>query len=317
MTNSRLTDPEILETRLPVRLDQFAIRRGSGGAGRTRAATASYGASRSSSRCAPTSSPIAAACRRAGFPGGATRARRNWVERAEARSRCCPRRLRPKCAGRSFVIETRAAAGSERRMIDYWPLIGIALVVVGFALRLNPLLVVTAAAIVTGLLGGMDLEVCRPSARRSTRTARRDRLDRPAGHGPARALRPAAARAALIRGCRGDDRAAADPLSALPPDHRRDRPDFDRRPPADRAAAGRADGAGRGREAARRTRRRHGRAGQGMAAATDNVGLFFGEDIFFAIGSIVLIQGSLATYGTSWRRSSWRSGRSPARSAPS
>jgi len=34
MTNSRLTDPEILETRLPVRLDEFAIRRGSGGAGR-------------------------------------------------------------------------------------------------------------------------------------------------------------------------------------------------------------------------------------------------------------------------------------------
>ena len=33
------------------------------------------------------------------------------------------------------------------------------------------------------------------------------------------------------------------------------------------------------------------------AAATDNVGLFFGEDIFFAIGSIVLIQQILATYG--------------------
>ena len=33
MTNSRLTDPEILETRLPVRLDRFAIRRGSGGKG--------------------------------------------------------------------------------------------------------------------------------------------------------------------------------------------------------------------------------------------------------------------------------------------
>ena len=33
MTNSRLTDPEILETRLPVRLDRFAIRRGSGGVG--------------------------------------------------------------------------------------------------------------------------------------------------------------------------------------------------------------------------------------------------------------------------------------------
>jgi 5-oxoprolinase (ATP-hydrolysing) len=34
MTNSRLTDPEVLEARLPVRLDLFAIRRGSGGRGR-------------------------------------------------------------------------------------------------------------------------------------------------------------------------------------------------------------------------------------------------------------------------------------------
>jgi 5-oxoprolinase (ATP-hydrolysing) len=34
MTNSRLTDPEVLETRYPVLLERFAIRRGSGGAGR-------------------------------------------------------------------------------------------------------------------------------------------------------------------------------------------------------------------------------------------------------------------------------------------
>jgi 5-oxoprolinase (ATP-hydrolysing) len=33
MTNSRLTDPEILERRFPVRLEAFAVRRGSGGAG--------------------------------------------------------------------------------------------------------------------------------------------------------------------------------------------------------------------------------------------------------------------------------------------
>ncbi|WP_267348459.1 hydantoinase B/oxoprolinase family protein [Sphingomonas sp. GM_Shp_2] len=33
MTNTRITDPEILEMRYPVRLDRFAIRRGSGGAG--------------------------------------------------------------------------------------------------------------------------------------------------------------------------------------------------------------------------------------------------------------------------------------------
>ena len=36
MTNSRLTDPEILEWRFPVLLEGFAIRRGSGGAGATR-----------------------------------------------------------------------------------------------------------------------------------------------------------------------------------------------------------------------------------------------------------------------------------------
>jgi 5-oxoprolinase (ATP-hydrolysing) len=34
MTNSRLTDPELLEERLPVRLVRFSLRRGSGGAGR-------------------------------------------------------------------------------------------------------------------------------------------------------------------------------------------------------------------------------------------------------------------------------------------
>jgi 5-oxoprolinase (ATP-hydrolysing) len=36
MTNSRLTDPEILELRHPVRVESFAVRRGSGGAGRHR-----------------------------------------------------------------------------------------------------------------------------------------------------------------------------------------------------------------------------------------------------------------------------------------
>ncbi|MDE2253262.1 MAG: hydantoinase B/oxoprolinase family protein, partial [Betaproteobacteria bacterium] len=34
MTNSRLTDPEVLELRYPVRLESFALRRGSGGLGR-------------------------------------------------------------------------------------------------------------------------------------------------------------------------------------------------------------------------------------------------------------------------------------------
>ncbi|MGH0030589.1 MAG: hydantoinase B/oxoprolinase family protein [Myxococcota bacterium] len=36
MTNTRITDPEVLEVRHPVRLQEFALRRGSGGAGRWR-----------------------------------------------------------------------------------------------------------------------------------------------------------------------------------------------------------------------------------------------------------------------------------------
>ena len=36
MTNTRITDPEVLETRYPLRLDRFAVRNGSGGRGRWR-----------------------------------------------------------------------------------------------------------------------------------------------------------------------------------------------------------------------------------------------------------------------------------------
>lgn len=36
MTNTRMTDPEVLETRYPVRVEEFSIRRGSGGRGRYR-----------------------------------------------------------------------------------------------------------------------------------------------------------------------------------------------------------------------------------------------------------------------------------------
>jgi 5-oxoprolinase (ATP-hydrolysing) len=36
MTNSRLTDPEILETRFPILLEEFSVRTGSGGAGHHR-----------------------------------------------------------------------------------------------------------------------------------------------------------------------------------------------------------------------------------------------------------------------------------------
>jgi 5-oxoprolinase (ATP-hydrolysing) len=36
MTNTRITDPEVIERRYPVRVLEFSIRRGSGGAGRHR-----------------------------------------------------------------------------------------------------------------------------------------------------------------------------------------------------------------------------------------------------------------------------------------
>ncbi len=38
-----------------------------------------------------------------------------------------------------------------------WVLLGVLIVVIGFALRFNPLLVVTVAGVVTGLIGGMDI----------------------------------------------------------------------------------------------------------------------------------------------------------------
>ena len=40
--------------------------------------------------------------------------------------------------------------------MSYWPLLGIAVVVIGFAARANPVLVVTAAALVTGLAARLE-----------------------------------------------------------------------------------------------------------------------------------------------------------------
>ena len=84
MTNSRLTDPEILETRLPVRLDAFAIRRGSGGSG---AQPGGDGAERRITFLAPMRANILAN-RRAVAPrgicgGGDGAPGRNWVERVD------------------------------------------------------------------------------------------------------------------------------------------------------------------------------------------------------------------------------------------
>jgi 5-oxoprolinase (ATP-hydrolysing) len=84
MTNTRMTDPEVLELRYPVRLDGFAIRRGSGGAGRF---AGGDGAVRQLRFLAPMTAVIVASRRRVapfGLAGGADGAPgMQWVERAD------------------------------------------------------------------------------------------------------------------------------------------------------------------------------------------------------------------------------------------
>ncbi|HEX4883730.1 MAG TPA: hydantoinase B/oxoprolinase family protein [Casimicrobiaceae bacterium] len=84
MTNSRLTDPEVLEWRFPVRLESYAIRLGSGGAGRHRGGD---GGERRVRFLEPMTAVMLANHRRVapfGLAGGEPGATgRNWVERAD------------------------------------------------------------------------------------------------------------------------------------------------------------------------------------------------------------------------------------------
>jgi len=84
MTNSRLTDPEILETRMPVRLDRFAIRHGSGGEGLHRGGD---GVERCVTFLEPMRANMLANRRRIaprGICGGSDALPgRNWVERSD------------------------------------------------------------------------------------------------------------------------------------------------------------------------------------------------------------------------------------------
>jgi uncharacterized membrane protein len=185
-------------------------------------------------------------------------------------------------------------------MTNYWPLLGIALVVAGFALRLNPMLVVTAAAIVTGLLGGLDwVEVLSTfgKAFNDNRIIAIVWIVLPViGLLERFGLQQRAA--ALIRGFRN---ATTGRLLILYLVYRQLT-----------AAIGLHSTAGHPQTvrplvapmALAAAEKQHGELDEetsekvkAYSAATDNVGLFFGEDIFFAIGSIVLIQQTLVTYG--------------------
>ncbi|MCP9881245.1 hydantoinase B/oxoprolinase family protein [Cyanobium sp. Alchichica 3B3-8F6] len=113
MTNSRLTDPEILESRFPVRVERFAIRAGSGGAGRF---CGGDGVVRQLRFLAPMDVSMISGSRRvppAGLAGGAAGAcgRNSWIG-ADGSSRelegCFEQTLQP---GEALRIETPGGGG--------------------------------------------------------------------------------------------------------------------------------------------------------------------------------------------------------------
>ena len=179
--------------------------------------------------------------------------------------------------------------------------LGILLVVVGFALRLNPMLVVTASAVATGLLGGLDLVAVIELFGRAFNDNRIiaivwivlpviGLLERYGLQQRARTLiagfqRATAGRLLLLYlGYRQLTAAVGLHSTAGHPQTVR--------PLVAPMALAAAEEQQRG-ELEEDSEERV----KSFSAATDNVGLFFGEDIFIAIGSIVLIQATLATYG--------------------
>ena len=185
-------------------------------------------------------------------------------------------------------------------MINYWPLLGILLVVAGFALRFNPLLVVAIAAIVTGLLGGLPFLKVLATLGHGFNENRYvtiiwivlpviGLLERYGLQQRARALieqmRGATTGRLLIVYMALRQILAALGLTTVAGHAQTVRPLL---APMAVAAA----------------EKQHGKLDEdteekvkAMSAATDNIGLFFGEDIFLAIASILLIQGSLASFG--------------------
>jgi 5-oxoprolinase (ATP-hydrolysing) len=117
MTNSRLTDPEILEMRLPVRVERFAIRHGSGGKGRHRGGD---GIERRLTFLEPMRANILANRRRVpprGLCGGGDAAQgENWVERADGSiERLDATGAANMAPGDTFVILTPGGGGYGER----------------------------------------------------------------------------------------------------------------------------------------------------------------------------------------------------------
>lgn len=184
--------------------------------------------------------------------------------------------------------------------MSYWPLLGIVVVVAGFVLRFNPVIVVVTAGLVSGLAAGKsipDLLALLGESFVSNRALLMFALTLPTiGLLERAGLREHALRwIARLRGLT---------LSRLLAGYLLVRQGLSMvglidiaghaqtvRPllaPMAESAAGKT----RGPLSREETQRVH-----AMSAATDNIGRFFGEDVFLAFGAVLLIQGFYAQHG--------------------
>jgi 5-oxoprolinase (ATP-hydrolysing) len=113
MTNSRLTDPEVLEWRYPVRLERYVIRRGSGGAGRWRGGDGGHREIRFGEPMTVTTLTSHRRVPPYGMAGGSPGALgRHWIERADGTvvpmAGCDSVAVGP---GDLFVLETPGGGG--------------------------------------------------------------------------------------------------------------------------------------------------------------------------------------------------------------
>lgn len=184
--------------------------------------------------------------------------------------------------------------------MNYWPLIGVAWVIAGFALRQNPALVVVSAGLVTGLSAGKDLLAVLELFGTAFVNQRylvlflltlpviglleRHGLKQHAQSWIARLKRATTARL-LIAYLGLRQVSAMLGLISLGGHPQTVRP----------LLAPMAEGAAEARHGAldddQRQRLR------ALCAGTDNVGLFFGEDVFVAFGAVLLMQGFYAENG--------------------
>ncbi|PVM93776.1 DUF969 domain-containing protein [Caulobacter endophyticus] len=179
------------------------------------------------------------------------------------------------------------------------PLIGVGVIVLGFALRFNPLLVVVCAAMASGLAAGLGpLEVLAAFGKAFNQNRyvsivwvilpaigvlERSGLQERA-RTAIRAMTAATAGRILVAYLLARQLTAALGLISIAGHAQTVRPLV--APMSEAAAENQAE--------LDETTRDEVKA---MSAATDNVGVFFGEDIFMAIGSILLIVGFLDQNG--------------------